>query len=189
MSGRRCNKSKETTETPTKLKRNMSKNCRMTCKCWQTRLKTSLLPTVGAPPNPPAGRDPPATGPTRRSRSANPNPNTSSPGRLEQPDIEWNRLVIGGWAPDTRRELIIQEATRIVETMQVLDEVKDTIVFGKRSLFSSRVFLSKLPESESSHGKNNMGTSTSSQALASQHGLPPTKASKGDSRIASLAGC
>ena len=54
-------------------------------------------------------------------------------------------MVIGGWAPDTRRELIIQEATRIVETMQVLDEVKDTIVFGKRSS-TCHVLLKDLPE-------------------------------------------
>ena len=52
MLGRGCNKSKEATETPTEVKWSMSKHCKMTCKCWQTKWKTSLPPTVGAPPPP-----------------------------------------------------------------------------------------------------------------------------------------
>lgn len=95
------------------------------------------------PSEPPSrvGRGDMPMGSTRqgpRARSAVPN--------QAQPDIDWNRLVIGGWLQDTRRDTIEREAAQLLEKIQVKDHMQEIIVFGRRAS-TCHVLLTPLPDS------------------------------------------
>lgn len=80
------------------------------------------------------------------SRSHSELPNRSKPS-TESLEVDWNRLVLGGWDGDTRRDTIQKEASDLLDTLQLKPQVEEVIVFGKRSS-TCHVLLQKLPEQE-----------------------------------------
>jgi hypothetical protein len=48
-------------------------------------------------------------------------------------EVDWNRLVIGGWHLDTRREKIDSEARQLLQTFGLHESVTDVIVYGRQA--------------------------------------------------------
>lgn len=89
-----------------------------------------------------------------------------------QPDIDWNRLVIGGWLPDTRRDTIEREATELLNNqMQVQDHVKEIIVFGRRAS-TCHVLLNPLPDSSAGQRISSWQTKAREAHIIKSSGKP-----------------
>eukprot|EP00438_Fugacium_kawagutii_P024151 Skav213836 [mRNA] locus=scaffold315:142106:146525:+ [translate_table: standard] len=62
-------------------------------------------------------------------------------------DMDWNRLILGGWHMDTRRETIENEAKTLLQTLDITNIVREVVVYGRRAS-TCHVLLQPLPESE-----------------------------------------
>lgn len=99
---------------------------------------------------PPPARTPP---PKESWRSTTMSPSRPRPGAHSPPgdhvdlEVDWNRLVIGGWHLDTRREKIESEARQLLETFDIQASVAELIVYGRRAS-TCHVLLQPLPAHE-----------------------------------------
>lgn len=62
-------------------------------------------------------------------------------------DMDWNRLVLGGWHVDTRRETVEAEAKALLPALGLETGYRDLIVYGRRAS-TCHVLLHPLPEPE-----------------------------------------
>ena len=76
-----------------------------------------------------------------------PRPNHSNSLQSADPEADWNRLVIGGWHTDTRREKIEHEARQLLQTFGIADAVTDVIVYGRRAS-ACHILLRPLPSQD-----------------------------------------
>ena len=97
-------------------------------------------PSFGNPNQPRAA----STSPVRQ-RSTSQSLPTSSTNSI--PEVDWNRLIVGGWHADTRRETVETEAKTLIQTMGIQDAVLETIVYGRRAT-TCHVVLQSLPDTE-----------------------------------------
>ena len=74
-------------------------------------------------------------------------------------EVDWNRLIIGGWHLDTRREKVEAEAKDLLRTLGIQESVKEVIVYGRRAS-ACHVLLEPQPAATA---KNRLG------AWISQH--------------------
>ena len=86
-----------------------------------------------------AKHEPPPLPPQRASTLSPSRPRPSLSNSLQSVDLEvdWNRLVIGGWHMDTRREKVEHEAKQLLQTFGIADAVTDVIVYGRLSCLPS----------------------------------------------------
>eukprot|EP00438_Fugacium_kawagutii_P007037 Skav230653 [mRNA] locus=scaffold2103:257131:258459:- [translate_table: standard] len=62
-------------------------------------------------------------------------------------DMDWNRLVLGGWHVDTRRETVEAEAKALLPALGLEAECRDLIVYGRRAS-TCHVLPHPLPEAD-----------------------------------------
>lgn len=48
-------------------------------------------------------------------------------------EVDWNRLIIGGWHLDARREKVDAEARNLIKTLGIQESITDVIVYGRRA--------------------------------------------------------
>lgn len=60
-------------------------------------------------------------------------------------EVDWNRLIIGGWHLDTRREKIESEAKQLLQAFGIQESVNELIVYGRRAS-ACHVLLHPMPE-------------------------------------------
>ena len=115
---------------------------------------------------PPSARD---TVPQRDSLRANTvSPTHSRHGALPSPgtpldlEVDWNRLVIGGWHLDTRREKIESEARQLLQTFGLHESVTDVTVYGRRAS-ACHVLLQHLQTQEAKRRLGRMPSPTQRQ--------------------------
>ena len=72
---------------------------------------------------------------------------STSPQMAMELEVDWNRLIIGGWHPDTRREKIESEAQDLIKKLGIQESVTDVIVYGRRAS-ACHLILSPQPAAE-----------------------------------------